>query len=206
MSKRRKDTLFDTIAPVYGLFFKKQRSNFIRVIQRAENSLDLSSYDTVLDVGCGPGALCSVLKEKGMQVTGMDTAVKMLDIAKRQPENKGVRFIRASILEQLPFPEKSFDLSFASYVAHGLQKEERKRMYLQMSRVTKHRVIIHDFNKNRGLLTSLLEWLERGDYFRFIHVAEDEMRNCMSDMAECFSSVEVIDVDTRASWYLCTPK
>ena len=206
MSKRRKDTLFDTIAPVYGLFFKMQRANFTRVIRRAESSLDLSSYVTVLDVGCGPGALCSVLNEIGLQVTGMDTAAKMLDIAKRQPENKGVRFIRASILEQLPFPDKSFDLSFASYVAHGLQKEERKRMYLQMSRVTRHRVIIHDFNKKRGLLTSLLEWLERGDYFRFIHVAEDEMKNCMSDMAECFSSVEVVNVDTRASWYICTPK
>jgi hypothetical protein len=54
-------------------------------------------------------------------------------------------------------------------------------------------------------LTSLIEWLERGDYFRFILVAQKEMKNCVQDMKLCFSSVRVIDVDKRAAWYVCTP-
>ena len=206
MGKRGEGSLFNTIAPVYGLFFNRQRSSFTKVIRRAGPYLDLASFSTVLDVGCGPGALCSVLSEKGLRVTGIDPAAKMLDAARRRKENKGVRFIQANALEQLPFPDKSFDISFASYVAHGLKKEERRRMYAEMSRVTRHRVIIHDFNKNRGWLISFVEWLERGDYFRFIRAAEEEMRNCVSDMAECFSQVSVIDVDTHASWYICTPK
>ena len=206
MNKRKRKTLFDIIAPCYGLFYKKQRENFIKVIRRAENDLDISSYETILDVGCGPGALCSVLNEKGLRVTGIDSAAKMLNIAKKRAENTGVQFLHASILEPLPFPDKSFDISVASYVAHGLKKEERQRMYKQMNKVTKHKVIIHDFNANRGWLISFVEWLEQGDYFKFIQVAEEEMRNCTSDLEECFSSVQVIDVGTRASWYICTPK
>ncbi len=206
MNKNEGSTLFDTIAPIYGLFFKRQRANFREVIGLAGKYLDLSAYETILDVGCGPGALCSVLNEKGLRVTGMDVAANMLNIAKGRPENKGVQFVRANILDKLPFPDKSFDISIASYVAHGLQAEERQRMYMNMSKLTKYKVIIHDFNRNRGLLTSFVEWLERGDYFRFIQVAEDEMRKCRFDTGECFSAVEVINVGTRSSWYICTPR
>lgn len=197
--------LFNSIAPVYGLFYEMQKSRYGEVIDRVSDELDLTLYDTVLDVGCGTGALCSVLNEKGLLVTGIDPADKMLRIAKKQPENKSITFIQANVLEQLPFASKSFDISIASYVAHGLQKNERKLMYAEMSRVSKNKVIIYDYNQKRALLTSIIEWLERGDYFNFIKEAKEEMEQCVSDMKECFSEVRVVDVDTKAAWYICTP-
>src|SRR5690606_11814350 len=118
----------------------------------------------------------SVLFEKGLTVKGIDPAEKMLKIARNNPENKGIDFIRADVLEALPFADQSFEASVASYVAHGLRTDERKRMYAEMSRVSKKAVIIHDYNAKRSPMTSLIEWLERGDYFRFIRVAEKEMR------------------------------
>lgn len=78
-------------------------------------------------------------------------------------------------------------------------------MYAEMSRVTKSRVVIYDYNQKRALLTSVIEWLERGDYFQFIKDAENEMKNCVSEMKECFSEVKVVDVDSKAAWYICTP-
>lgn len=197
--------LFNLIAPIYGLFYDMQKSRYATVIDSVSEVLDLTSYDTVLDVGCGTGALCSVLKEKGLAVTGIDPADKMLRIAKRQPENKAITFIQANVLESLPFENKIFDISIASYVAHGLQKNERKKMYAEMSRVSKSKVIIYDYNQKRGLLTSIIEWLERGDYFRFIKVAKEEMEQCVFEMDECFSEVTVVDVDVKAAWYICTP-
>lgn len=182
-----------------------QKNRYGEVIDRVSNELDLTLYDTVLDVGCGTGALCSVLKEKGLLVTGIDPAKKMLGIAKKQPENKSITFIQANVLEQLPFASKSFDISIASYVAHGLQKNERKLMYAEMSRVSRNKVIIYDYNQKRALLTSIIEWLERGDYFNFIKEAKEEMEQCVSDMKECFSKVRVVDVDTKAAWYICIP-
>jgi ubiquinone/menaquinone biosynthesis C-methylase UbiE len=202
---RNRSLLFDSIAPIYGLFYKIQKSRYGGVVERISDELDLSSYETLLDVGCGTGALCSVLTVKGLAVTGIDPAGNMLKVAKSKPENKNIRFIQASVLEQLPFADKSFDISIASYVAHGLQKNERKQMYVEMSRVTKEKVIIYDYNQSRALLTTFIEWLEQGDYFRFIKDAKSEMEHCSSEMGACFKEVRMVDVDTKAAWYICTP-
>lgn len=77
-------------------------------------------------------------------------------------------------------------------------------MYAEMSRVTKSKVIIYDYNEKGSLLTTIIEWLERGDYFNFIRNAEFEMKNCISELSECcFSKVKVFNVDVRAAWYIC---
>lgn len=199
MGKKNSIFLFNVIAPVYSLFYQRQKARFKDAIMRAAPVLDVAAYEKVLDVGCGTGALCSVLDEMGLSVAGIDPAEKMLKSARKRPENRGINFLRASVLDHLPFDEKSFDISFASYVAHGMQKGNRIKMYAEMSRLTKNAVVIHDHNKNRSFMTSLIEWLERGDYFRFIEDAENEMKTC-------FSNVTVIDVGPRASWYICTPE
>ncbi|NLI53843.1 MAG: class I SAM-dependent methyltransferase [Clostridiales bacterium] len=205
MSKQNNNFLFNTIAPVYGLFYNKQKKRYREVLNSVATQLDLASYKSILDVGCGTGSLCSILNERGLAVTGVDPAQNMLSIANRQPENKNILFLQANALEQLPFADKSFDLSIASYVAHGMQKSERIKLYSEMRRVTKSKVIIYDYNQKRSLMTSLIEWLEQGDYFQFIKNPKIEMESCVSEMANCFSEVKVIEVDTRASWYICTP-
>lgn len=205
MENRDNSSLFNSIATVYGLFYKKQKRKFAKVMDDLREELDIASFNTILDVGCGTGALCSVLNEKGMKVTGIDPAEKMLEIARKKPENGSISFIRASVLEKLPFLDKSFDIVIASHVVHGLKAEERKRMYAQMSHIAKHRVVIYDYNKRRSLLINIIEGLERGDYFHFIRNAELEMKNCMEEMKSCFSEVKVINADVQAAWYICKP-
>lgn len=69
-------------------------------------------------------------------------------------------------------------------------------MYLEMKRVAKHYVIIHDYNKSRGSLTNMVEWLEGGDYFNFIENVESELK-------DYFSNIKIVQVDKRANWYIC---
>jgi ubiquinone/menaquinone biosynthesis C-methylase UbiE len=206
LGERSSEFLFNSIAPIYGLFYERQKKRFFEVIEGVNKELDLQEFKTILDVGCGTGALCSVLNEKGLTVTGIDPAEKMLRIARKKPENRTIRFARANVLEGLSFEDKTFDIAIASYVAHGMKQEDRKRMYAEMSRVTKHKVIIYDYNEKRSLLTTVVEWLERGDYFNFIQNAESEMKNCVSELRECFSEIKVVNVDVRAAWYICTPR
>lgn len=205
MARNNSNILFNLIAPVYGLFYEAQKTRFAEVIEGVENKLDLSSYETIIDIGCGTGALCSVLNKKGLTVTGIDPAGTMLEIARKKQENKDISFIQADALEGLPFKDNSFDIAIASYVAHGLVANERKLMYAEMSRITNEWVIIYDYNDNRSLLITIVEWLEGGDYFHFIRNAEPEMRDCLKEMKSCFSNVEVINVDSRAAWYICKP-
>jgi ubiquinone/menaquinone biosynthesis C-methylase UbiE len=190
--------VFDLIAPVYSLFYGHQKRHFNAVIDVVQNELDLFIYKNIIDVGCGTGAFCSVLHQRGLVVTGVDSAKKMLNIAARKYENKAIEFVQASVLEGLPFEDNSFDASIASYVAHGLKAKERIIMYAEMSRITKHLIIIHDYNQKRSVLTNIIEWLEGGDYFNFIKKVEDELK-------EHFNGIRVISVDLQAAWYVCIP-
>ena len=206
MGKRNHNILFNLIAPVYGLFYGKQKNRYREVLTRFLPDWRQQGYASILDVGCGTGALCSVLHENGLTVTGVDPAENMLAVAKRQPENQYIRFLQANALSGLPFPDKSFDVSIASYVAHGLQKSERMQLYSEMRRVTKGKVILYDYNQNRSPLTSFVEWLEHGDYFGFIKNPKGDMEDCATELTKCFSGVTVVDVDKRAAWYICTPR
>lgn len=218
MNEKKSRGLFNRIAPVYGLFFSFQVETFRKILEQVSGEVNVTRWKSVIDVGCGTGALCSVLADKGMVVTGVEPAAKMLEIARRKTaeheagENgvheseQKLTLIEGDALEGLPFPDKSFDVAIASYVAHGLQPEDRHKLYSEMSRVARELVIVHDYNKERSLLTSIAEWMEGGDYFRFIQQAEQEMKDCASEMRNCFSEVRVIRVGPRASWYLCKPK
>jgi len=206
LTKSTKWSLFNVIAPVYGLFYNFQKHKYSQIINRVENEIDFSPINKILDIGCGTGALCSVFRDLGMEVTGIDPAQKMLDIAVKKTGDSEIKFYKNNVLEGLPFDDKSFDLAISSYVLHGLGPDERKRVYFEMSRVANKFVIIHDYNKKRSLLTSIIEWMERGDYFNFIKSAELEMKECTIDFEKCFSDVKVLNVDVRANWYICIPK
>ncbi|KFZ26339.1 MAG: Ubiquinone/menaquinone biosynthesis C-methyltransferase UbiE [Candidatus Izimaplasma bacterium HR2] len=199
MKKKKNDNfLFNFIAPIYGLFYNSQKKNYKITIDNMHKELNLKEYENIIDVGCGTGALCSVLNQEGLQVTGIEPAMRMLKIGMKKPGNKEVNFVQCGTCSKLPFEDKSYDLSIASYVAHGLKPEERKQLFLEMGRLTKHYVIIHDYNNKRGFFTNIIEWLERGDYFNFIKVVQSELN-------EQFKTVKVINVKKQAAWYICEP-
>ena len=198
MATSKSKLIFNMIAPVYGLFYRFQKKRSVEVIETARETLDLFDYETILDVGCGTGALCAVLSDRGFKVTGIDPAEKMLGIAKRKAGGRSIRFVSGNVLEQLPFEDKSFDVSIASYVAHGMGGAARETMFAEMSRVTRHKIIIYDYNQKKSILTSLVERLEGGDYPNFIKNIETEMRRD-------FEKVDVIQVGRQTNWYIGTP-
>ncbi len=189
-------SVFDLIAPIYGSFFNFQVDYFNRIQDKVKDHIDLNEYDSVLDIGCGTGALCKVLDDKGLKVTGVDTSLGMLKQAKKKIGHLPVEILQINPGQRLPFEDKSFDVVITSYVAHGLMKEERIKLYNEMKRLAREIVIIHDYNDTRAFLTTIIEWLERGDYFNFIKTGKLEME-------QIFKNVKQIDVDTRASWYIC---
>ncbi len=190
--------LFHWIAPLYGLFYNIQKKNYKKHFSLLQKEQPVSCYKTIIDIGCGTGALCSVLNQQGFLVTGVDASKKMLDIGAGKLENQNIRFLQGNILDGLPFADKNFDLSVASYVAHILRAKERKIMYAEMSRVSRHWVFLYDYNNNRTLKTDIIEHLEGGDYFNFIQKAPTELK-------EHFRDFRRLDVDNQTAWYICAP-
>jgi ubiquinone/menaquinone biosynthesis C-methylase UbiE len=188
--------LFNSIAQVYGWFHRYQMKRFSEILDAQAEAIDLASMKTVCDVGCGTGALCAVLANRGLVVTGVDPAEKMLAVARTKVPYNQVSFIAGDAITGLPFADSSFDLVFTSYVAHGMPEVSRKQLYRELMRIAKRIVIVHDYNEKRAVMTTIIEWLEKGDYFGFI-------KRPKAEMEELFPSITTIEVGKRAAWYVC---
>ena len=197
MPKKQK-SLFDFIAPFYGLYFKHQKKYYQNILRDRSGVLNSQLYQSVLDLGCGTGALCATLADSGFNVTGVDSSAEMLRIARKKALDPAISFVQTSITEPLPFPAKSFDVTISSYVAHGLNIADRKLLYAEMKRVTKEKVIFHEYNEKRKWTTDFVEWLEGGDYFYFI-------KNVQAELLANFQDVQVVVIDEQAVWYICKP-
>ncbi len=188
--------LFDRIAPIYGRTFGYQYKNYLEIYQRQPVKEILADHRSILDVGCGTGAMASALRDRGYHVTGVDASLGMLRQAKNLISPNTASCVLSDVNSGLPFFAKGFDICLASYVAHGLKPRQRLALYAEMRRLAGKLVIIHDYNDKRSLITSIAEWSEGGDYFNFIKVVQGELR-------DFFGNLQVIPVEPRAALYIC---
>lgn len=200
----KKPFLFNKIAILYGLFFNGQVRNYRNIFEDIKEDFNFSSYQNVIDIGCGTGALCKVLQEHGLEVTGLDPAESMLKVARKKmknidPNKPHIEFICGNVLDGLPFSNKSFDIAISSYVAHGLSPKDRMILYDEMKRVARYTAVFYDYNEQRSLLTDIVEWMENGDYFNFIQGIRDEL------ISE-FGNLKVINTGPRSALYICKIK
>lgn len=69
--------------------------------------IDLLHFERALDVGCGEGRFCRMLKARGISAVGIDPTQPLLDVARRRDPSGDYCLARA---EQIPFEDDSFDL------------------------------------------------------------------------------------------------
>ena len=85
----------------------------------------LSGGERVLDVGCGPGYGCPILRRAGaVSVTGLDEQPEMTDYAARRYGEPGIEFVAGSALD-CTFAEHAFDLITAFEVIEHLARPEQ---------------------------------------------------------------------------------
>lgn len=91
---------------------------------------------TVLDEGCGDGALAAELAQRGAIVTGLDSEPAMIAAARRRAGIEGVQLrLVAGKAESLPFPDAAFDRVLA--VATLCFVPDAERAVAEMARVLK---------------------------------------------------------------------
>lgn len=67
----------------------------------------------ILDIGCGTGGHCAVLKDKGFKVTGMDKSAAMVNRARYNYD--GVKFIQGDALTPMQFEHGRFSHILCMY-------------------------------------------------------------------------------------------
>ena len=184
--------LFNHIAWAYQFFFRRQERTYSDSLKSVLSELQLTPESKILDIGCGTGALGSAFKNHGFEVLGIDNADKMI----RKAKKNGVDCIIANALEEMNFEKDSFELVSAAFVAHGINAKERTAMMTEMARLSKNIVLFYDYGKKKKFFTSIIEWVERGDYFNFI-------KNPTKEMDAIFQSVRVFKGTDMYSWYVC---
>ena len=133
----------DAIA--YEKWFNDPRNKFVADLE-SRLMLDLLEPvrgETVLDIGCGTGAILLPFLEIGLQATGLEPSPYMLDIASR---NLGNRVdLHRGFAEDLPFDDNSFN--YACLVTTLEFVEDKQKAIEEACRVAKDRIFLGVLNR-----------------------------------------------------------
>lgn len=105
----------------------KYTSDFSFVHQYGNSVTELISADknsSILDLGCGNGALTKALQDKGYMVKGLDASKELLDIARKNYPD--IEFIQADAVSFSV--EEPVDVVFSNAVFHWIEREKQRNM------------------------------------------------------------------------------
>lgn len=125
--------IYDRYCPVIGL----GRAFRQETLRHAE----LSSGESVLDVGCGTGVLTRLAALAVGQtgyVIGIDPAAKMIEVARKNALEQGSHAeFRLAVIENLPFEDNRFDCVLSSAMLHHLPPDVKLKGLSEVHRVLK---------------------------------------------------------------------
>jgi ubiquinone/menaquinone biosynthesis C-methylase UbiE len=111
----------------------------------------VQSGETVLDVGCGTGTLLlDMARQVGAtgRVAGVDPSQEQIARACAKAARRGLPIeFQVGVIEQLPFPEQTFDLVFSTLMMHHLPAPLKRQGLVEIARVLKPggRLVLADF-------------------------------------------------------------
>jgi SAM-dependent methyltransferase len=125
---------------------KPDNANQERIL--ATRSLIPSDVRTILDLGCGDGAVTNELVEKGLDIFGADFSIVALGFVKGKP--------LAASVDSIPFPDQYFDMVLCAETIEHLPDGVYERTLSEIERVAKRYIIISTPN-NEYLPTSSIK-------------------------------------------------
>lgn len=140
---------FDTV------WFRGQRRALLR---RTAALADVRPDEQVLDVGCGTGTLALEVARgvgrlgSGGRVAGIDPGEEQIARARAKAARRRMPVeFRVGVIEQLPFPDETFDVVLSTLMMHHLPEGVQRQGLAEIARVLKPggRLVIADFKRKQ---------------------------------------------------------
>jgi ubiquinone/menaquinone biosynthesis C-methylase UbiE len=148
------------------------------VVARMNDFYRLPDNAAILDVGCGKGFMLHDFKELMPKCTIAGVDVSEYAIGNSMPDAKP--FLKIASAENLPYPDKSFDLVVSINSIHNLPLERLKAALREITRVSRaHAYITVDAWRNDR---------EREQLFKWVLTAETMMH--VDDWKKLFAEVD----------------
>ncbi len=159
----------------------------------------LKPGESVLDVGCGTGAVTIPAKmkvgSKG-RAAGIDPAPEMIAVARQKAKQAGLDIdFRVGVIESLPFSDATFDVVTSSLMMHHLTDRLRVKGLAEIWRTLKPggRILIADMRRPTG---SAFSRFFTSVVFHHGHVVEFGLQDLPGLLKEA-GFVEVEQLDTH---------
>jgi 2-polyprenyl-3-methyl-5-hydroxy-6-metoxy-1,4-benzoquinol methylase len=114
---------YDEFASQYAEMMAAQEAVGIAPDSSVSRFLDVVgdvSRLTVLDAGCGEGYLSRILAQRGAQVTGIDIASKLVEMARAKDPDGAITYQVADLSQPLPAYQAHFDLVTSYFVLNDV--------------------------------------------------------------------------------------
>lgn len=127
------------------------RGRIRQLRQRTVVLAQVQPGEAVLDVGCGTGTLLlGVARHVGTtgRVAGVDPGQEQIACARAKAARRGLSIaFQIGVIEQLPFPDQTFDVVFSTLMMHHLPAPLKRQGIAEIARVLKPagRLILADF-------------------------------------------------------------
>jgi ubiquinone/menaquinone biosynthesis C-methylase UbiE len=131
------------------------RGKFRELRQRTANLAHIQSGEQVLDVGCGTGTLAMEVQSRvgaTGRVAGVDPGAQQIARARAKAARRNLPIeFQIGVIEQLAFPDQTFDVVFSSLMMHHLPAPLKRQGVAEIARVLKPggRLIIADFKRKQ---------------------------------------------------------
>jgi ubiquinone/menaquinone biosynthesis C-methylase UbiE len=121
---------------------------------RTANLADIQPGEQVLDVGCGTGTLAIEVARRWSagRVSGVDPGPQQIARARSKATRRNLPIsFQIGVIEQLPFPDQSFNVVFSTLMMHHLPAPLKRQGLAEIARVLKAggRLVIADFTHKK---------------------------------------------------------
>ncbi len=123
--------------------------------QRTATLARMQPGEQVLEVGCGTGTLALIANKcvgRAGRVAGIDPGTEQIAGARKKAARRNVSIeFQTGVIEQLPFPDQTFDVVFSTLMMHHLPAPLKRQGLAEIARVLKPggRLVIADFKRKQ---------------------------------------------------------